>query len=108
MKKPIAYTSCLGKSFDFIKHEFVGLLILNYHIKVSFYSVISSPLANCWMIWHDDGYQVVLERISIYEDLLDVKTLHKLVLNLFWDYILSLGKLKDILLSVNNLDATIL
>ena len=70
------YTSCLGKSFDFIKHEFVSLLILNNHIQVSFNAVISCPLGDGWLIWYYDSYQVVLERISIDKYLLNVNTHH--------------------------------
>jgi hypothetical protein len=59
------------------------------------------------LIGNDDGYQVSLEGVTVAEDLSDVERLLKLALYLIRGNILSLSKLEDVLLSINNLEGTV-
>jgi hypothetical protein len=59
------------------------------------------------LVGNDDGDQVSLEGVTVAEDLGDVERLLKLALYLIRGNILSLSKLEDVLLSINNLESTV-
>jgi hypothetical protein len=56
---------------------------------------------------NDDGDQVSLEGVTVAEDLRDVERLLKLALYLIRGNVLSLSKLKDVLLSINDLEGAV-
>jgi len=59
------------------------------------------------LVRNDDCDQVSLEGVTVAEDLGDVERLLKLALYLIRGNILSLSKLEDVLLSINNLEGTV-
>ena len=65
------------------------------------------PLFKHGLVGNYDGDQISLEGVTVAEDLGDIERLLKFALYLIRGNVLSLSKLKDVLLSINNLESTV-
>ena len=98
----------LALRLDFIEKE--GLDLIRFEdllVRTEVDSVFLSPLFKLRLLWDYDSHNVGLEGVTVDKDLSDVEGLPDLLLNLVGSDVLTLSKLEDVLLSVNDLKGTV-
>ena len=89
-----------------ILYDCLRILCLAYKLKLVvdvFLTLLSSPFLSVFNIWDDDAHSAASERIAIDKSLGDPWRKYVDTFNLLWGDVFSLGKLEDILGSVDNL-----
>ena len=98
----------LALGLDFIEKESLDLIGLkNLFIGSMLQTVFLSPLFKLGLLWDNNTNNISLKRVTIDKDLSDIEGLSNLLLNLVGSDVLTLSKLEDILLSVNDLKGTV-
>lgn len=97
----------LGDGVDAVLDDGFHVFIISESFEAVSLVVGSSPLEAGYCLEDDDSNTAILERITVNEDLLDVLGQGVFVLELLRGDVLTLGKLKDVLDTVDDLDRTV-
>lgn len=97
----------LGDGVDAVLDDGFHVFIISESFEAVSLVVGSSPLETGYWLEDDDSNTAILERITVDEDLLDVIGQGVFILELLRGDVFTLGKLEDVLDTVDDLDRTV-